>query len=348
MGKAVLIIVFGALVAGSVMYLNTSETSYATASKQAGYQEALLAKEIATSAFGMAQRKLQQTSSYQQALGSINGFNNDGTVNMAGKMTGKYQGGRYEVRAFPIDGQVIKIEVLGKFNEAVENISSYHRMQMLVVNQPSNLTVKFRESQAGYCSAVYLQQFIPISPGDSTTAVTGTISNNGKWFIKNPEMMFVSGNNRDGTSVTPLDLVLHQGTQINFFIGVDVNCSERNVWVDTFNPDVYDWIHYALDTNAEPSQMVEGKHAMIEEHGSSTDTWSIGFEDLRGFSDIQHADIKKNGYGSAWDNDDKTYGGSGWAFYDGYKDLHDYGWKPDFSDQVIEIILTPLTGNEPL
>ncbi len=348
MGKAVLIILAGMMGAGMYMVAQTNDTSHATNTVQTSYQSKLLAREIARSAHDIASRKVQQAPSYENALASINGRNHDGSVNMSGVMTGNYQGGTYEVRAQPIDGQILKINVIGEFNGIVETISSYYRVDMMVVQEPSQLTVEFDKSWAGYCSSVYLEQYIPLPPGaDSSSAITGVVSDDGKWFIANPLMLFDAGHNRDGLDTTPADLVLNTGTRLNFFIGVDTDCSEEGIWHPTFDPADYDWIHRALESEGDITDMKEGKYAMIEQHNSNGQIWRIAFEDLPSFSDIQHADIKMNGYGNSWDEASQSYGGDGWTMEaSGYKELKNYGWKPDFSDQVIEVTLTDLTEIE--
>jgi hypothetical protein len=199
---------------------------------------------------------------------------------------------------------------------------------------------------AGYCSAVYLQQYIPITPDDSASAVTGVVSGDGDWFIKDPEMIFASGHNRDGHATTPADVVLNPGTRMNFFIGVDKDCSEEDQWVSEYHDGIYDWIHPALTTVSDIDVMEEGKFSMIEQHQSSEQRWRIAFEDLDTFTNFQLMDIKLNGYGSLWNLLGLSYGGLGWTDTDalGYKALKDIGWKPDFSDQEIEITLRPCEG----
>ena len=59
MGKALYIIVIGTFVAGSVLYMQSSNTNIATTTRQATYQEKVLAREIARSANGVAHLKLQ-------------------------------------------------------------------------------------------------------------------------------------------------------------------------------------------------------------------------------------------------------------------------------------------------
>ena len=341
MGKAILVIILGTVVAGSVTYLQSSKTRIETTTRQALYQEQVLAREIARSANSIAHLKLQKAgSSYETAMANINGWGKGGSYSTVGKMSGQMQGGSYEVHATAVDGQNIRIDVTGIFNGVREVITSYHKVKMLVVKWPSKLRAEFDQSMAGYCSAVYIQQNIPISPGDSTGAVTGVVSSDGNWFIKHPEMLFTSGHNRDGSSVEPANLVLDTGTQMNFFIGVDPSCKHKGDWVDEYDKDDYAWVNYALDADSDLNDMQEGIYSMIEAHHTDEQRWRIAFEDLINFSEAQHADIKANGYGGSWDSVQETYYGTGWGVdVDGYRLLKDFGWKPDFSDQVIDIQL---------
>lgn len=348
MGKAIIVIILGTIVAGSIMYMQSSATRLETTTRQAVYQDEMLAREIARSAHGIARMKIQQANlNYDLAIANINGWNADGTVNFGGKLKGAFQGGQFEVFASPLDGQNIKLHTTGIYNDVKETITSYYRFEMLQVKDPSIMNIEFIDSMAGYCSAVYLQQFIPISPGDSLFATTGVVSDDGEWFIKDPDMIFTAGHDRNGTNTTPSDVILTPGTQMNFFIGVDTNCSEEGVWVDDYDPLVYDWIHQALQTDSDISAMQETKYAMIEQHHANDQRWRIAFEDLTSFSDVQHADIKLNSYGDDWDEAAQTYGGSGWLVTDGmgYRALENTSAKPDFSDQVIQITLTPCEGS---
>lgn len=347
MGKALYIIVIGTFVAGSVLYIQSSSTKIATTDRQADYQERILAREIARSAKGMAHMRLQQAgANYNAALGSINGFSEGGAAKQTGLYTGAMNKGEYRIKATPIDGQNIKVETVGVYNGIEEKIVSYHRVEMLVVNEPSRLRAEFIDSMAGWCSAVFLQQYIPISPGDSTGATTGVVSADGLWFEKYPEMVFDSGHYRNGESVEPADIVLSTGTRMNFFIGVDKNCSEEGEWVTEFNADDYDHIHYAMDHEESVTSMLEGTYSMIELYHADDQTWRIAFEDQNFYSTQQYNDIKINGYGDGyWDTEEGTWGGDGWDDdADGYRLLGNHGGQPDYSDQVFEIALLPCGG----
>ena len=47
--------------------------------------------------------------------------------------------GTFRIRAIPLDGQNIKVETVGMFAGVEEKIVSYHRVDVLVVNEPSKL-----------------------------------------------------------------------------------------------------------------------------------------------------------------------------------------------------------------
>ena len=164
-----------------------------------------------------------------------------------------------------------------------------------------------------------------------------------------PEMVFDAGHNRaeSNSRTTPADIILDPGTRMNFFIGVDKDCSEEGIWEDNFQSDSYDWIHHALQEDTDNLEdLQEGLYSMIEQNESNDQKWRIAFEDLRSFSEAQHEDIKSKSYGNNWNATTETYGGTGWTETDanGYRKLRDFGWKPDFSDQVIEVTLEPCGG----
>ena len=347
MGKALYIIVIGTFVAGSVLYMQSSNTKIATVDRQADYQEKVLAREIARSANGIAHLRLQEAgSNFDLALANINGFDKDGKPNKNGVFKGSLNQGQYRIRAIPLDGQNIKVETVGIYGGAEEEIVSYHRVEMLVVSEPSTLRAEFIMSEAGWCSAVFLQRYIPIEHVDVLSDTTGVVSADGLWFEKYPEMIFDSGHYRNGETVEPSDIVLDTGTRMNFFIGVDKGCAHKGVWVDEFNQDNYSHIHYAMDHEESVTEMLEGTYSMIELNHLHDQKWRIAFEDQAHYSEEQYTDIKINGYGNgSWDSVDGTFGGDGWdEGLDGYKELKNWGSQPDYSDQVFEIELLKCGG----
>ncbi len=363
MGKGLMIIVFGAVLAGSILAYQQKQTALETTERQTDYEEEVLAREIARSAYNIA-RKLAQAAGDDMdlAIANINGRLQNGAPNYQGELTGIYQGGNYAAQAFSVDGQNVKIRATGWFGDAEHIINENYYMPMLTVRDSSKVTLEFLESMAGYCSAVFLQRFIPNKgqgvptlnkvDADGNPIEDGPVvlSDDEQYYIMSPEMILNSGHNREGDElrVTPDGIILAPETRVNFFIGVDKDCSEQGIWEETYVESRYDWIHNALEEDTENLQdLQEGPYSMIEPHATDDQKWRIAFEDLRSFSVEQHEDIKANSYGGNWDSVLETYGGSGWTETDsnGYRKLRDYGWKPDFSDQVIQVSFNPCSGS---
>lgn len=364
MGKGLLLIVIGGIMAGSSLMFQTQKTALETTKVQTEYQETVLAREIARSAYSVAFRKAQAAgNNLDLAISNVNGTLQSGEANFEGVMAGSYQGGAYAVQAYTLDGQNVVIRSTGYFGNGEFTINENYNVKLLTVKSHSRITIDFLESMAGYCSAVFMQRFLPYK-GEKKPPMSGNygnaekkgyalgkarVSDDEKYWVMPPEMLLNSGHNRTGAElrVTPDDLSLAPETRVNFFIGVDKNCSEEGIWEDEYNESRYDYIHSALEEDTQNMlDLQEGKYAMIEQNKTDDQQWRIAFEDLEGFSDAQLNDVKANSYGGNWNDGDQTYGGSGWTEEDalGYHKLKDFGNKPDFSDQVIQVTLTPCGG----
>jgi len=367
MGKGLMILTFGAVLAGSILAFQQKQTALETTKRQTGYEEEVLAREIARSAYNIAKKLAQAAGDdVATAIANINGRLKNGAPDYQGELTGIYQGGNYSAQAFTVDGQNVRIRATGWFGDGEHTINENHYVPMLTVSDSSKVTLEFLESMASYCSAIYLQRFIP-NKGQGTPTIfkrskskkKKSKSNNGalvvksddeKYYIMPPEMLVASGHNRTGDDRVHMadDIVLAPDTRVNFFIGVDKDCSEEGVWEDGYDDSSYDYVHNALEEDTENMQdLQEGPYSMIEPHSTDPQKWRIAFEDLGTFSTKQHEDIKAHSYGGNWDPVLETYGGSGWTEIDeyGYNKLSDHGWKPDFSDQVIHVFFDPCSGS---
>ena len=345
MGKASILLLIATGIV--VMYGVTSsqETSKQTARHQVDFEEGVIAREIARTGFNMAMGVMRSFGDDLRAgVVAVNGTD--------GHMQGNSQGGFFRAIAEHVSGHEVEISSTGYFggefledgsySGAIYVIDDNFRVGLenppLQVTQCSRLNAQFISSIAGYCSAIYLQRYLPDTPpGEQPT----------------PEMVFSSGNNRNGGS-SSVSYLLQPDTQMNLFLAVDQNCNRgssryRNNWQNydveghTFNRRHYDHLHYGLDVNMERvgEEMQESIWAMVEQHPQNNQRWRIGWED-------QHI--------TSWDNPNSNnprnslqalkrlgYDGRGWPDVDnrGYRTLRDYGDRPDFSDQVIEIWMTP-------
>lgn len=325
MGKALLIMVMGVGLYIAIGQVGTQESLIETAADQAGYEEEVLAREISRSGFNIAMAIARKhESNLQAAIEEIHGGEE--------AMIGDHQGGRYDVRAWLGDGFSITIESTGEYEDAEYVMKDSYRIPVLMAERCSALDVSFIESAAGYCSAVYLQRHLPGADAGELPA---------------PEMIFSSGHYGDNVGVD-VDKIIAQGTQMNFFIGVDQNCSTRpaiprNYDVDShvYNASDYDHEHHALEIpTGAPEHMTESIWGFVEQHPENSQKWRIGWEDQHNVDWDDYSSTNPRSSLQALKH--FGYDGDGWPTRDalGYRALRNYGSRPDFSDQVVEVRLT--------
>ncbi|NNE34709.1 MAG: hypothetical protein HKN13_05710, partial [Rhodothermales bacterium] len=333
MGKLALLVAAAAIMGSSMLLFQVDRTSVATDEKQSERQGQIIAREIARTGQNvlLSRVKQLQAANPDEALENIvemaNGSN--------GKVSGSYGGGTYEARVILTSASTYSVEAIGSFQAGGHEVTSERVSETevlaegtLEVPQKSILNVKFLESMAGYCSAIFVQRLTPSVSG------TGDVS----YTEHTPEMVFSPGNNRDGATVQPSDIIIDAGERVNFILAVDAdfNCEKRGQDVNV-NDAMFDYTRDALKNEIDPESddLSEGKYAMIQENPNSPGVWRIAFEDLV-MSNAKLTDVKANSYGGSWNRTTKTYGGTGWNHVDsdGYWRLQDHGNKPDFSDQV--------------
>ena len=119
MGKGLLIIVVGGIMAGTTVSFQSKQTALETTKEQTAYEEEVLAREIARSAYSVAYRLAQQAGNdVDQAIANVNGTKAGGHPDLDGEMLGNYQGGDFAVQAYSLDGQTVKIRSKGNFGNA--------------------------------------------------------------------------------------------------------------------------------------------------------------------------------------------------------------------------------------
>ncbi|GIV62628.1 MAG: hypothetical protein KatS3mg044_1494 [Rhodothermaceae bacterium] len=377
MGKLSIILAAATIVAASYIMVQNNTSKVQTDLKQSERQGQMVAREIARSghnALLSKARKLQKDFPdlpLADIVAMVNGEK--------GYVTGTYQGGSYKASIYLTSASTFGVSSTGYYevNEhevysEEEKIDGILGDGVLEVPVPSTLEVTFLESMAGYCSAIYLQRMVPkgnnghgnnedgvdsSNPGgskegeDTDPTVDDEIKNgNGKgaWDLLEPELIFAPGNNRDG-AMANYSTIINPGERVNFILAVDAdfNCEKRNDTSVKIDDPMFEYTRDALVVaTSDLTDLEEGQYAMIQENPYQPGVWRLAFEDLV-FSKQKLDDVKQNGYGTTkWNNNKKTYGGSGWTETDskGYWKLKDFGHMPDFSDQVIEIRMVPATG----
>ena len=345
-----LLTIAGVFSAG-ILFFQATSTSHDTTSDQASYGDRVVANQIAASGMAIARAKAAQAgANIGAALASVRSITPVQNNILSEK---SLDGGTFQVIGQLIDGQNLRIEVLATFGDAIVTLADYHRVETLVVSQPSRLEARYLESTSVFCSAIWIQRIIPANPGDVFDLTKGSLSPDGSWYIHKPEMLFDSDHNRSiANSYTMVnDINLKPGTRLNFLMGVDQNCSQQGVWKNEYSDSYYDQVHYALQPNVHNlDELNEGRNAIVQTHKNNEQRWRVAFEDVHSYSGLQHADVKKNGYGSGtWDAAQQTYWGTGWSYYSnsGYFQLSDQSGMPDFNDQVFEPKLIPCGASCP-
>ncbi len=364
MGKGAMLLVMATMIGGSIMLFQTDQTGATTDKRQAERQEEVLAREIARSGYNALISRARQiekqnpSASVDEIVNLVNG--------PSGQLTGSFQGGTYTASLTQVSALAYSATAVGTFGEASHRMRSHWVADgTLEVTEPSLLKVTFLESMAGYCSAIFLERYVPWSnnghgnnedgvdssnPGkskegeDSDPTVDDEVKvGSTKYRRLEPELIFAPGNNRDGAEAL-YTTELQPGERINFILAVDADfsCEKRGQAV-TIKDKSFNYTRPALTADVKDLvDMQEGPYAMIERSPLAEGVWRIAFEDLV-FSEDKLLDIKKNGYGGSWNSKKKTYGGTGWTYnVDGYRLLRDFGGKPDFSDQVIAVQLLPV------
>lgn len=384
MGKALLFIVaaIGATSLQTIVQANSVQNRSAV--QQVVYQDDMIAYQAARAGYNVAYAMIHEAPSLAEGVARVN--------NVATGLRGEYLGGDYRVTAGFVGGETVTIQsngyyggrwdggrYVGRYVSGRYLAPSHHFIgddrQSVVFNadrsdgRPRRLTGQFLQSRAGYCSAIFVQRYLPdTAPADQPA----------------PEMLFEPGNTRDGEAAA-FDLVIMPGTQMNFFIAVDQGCNvrpntrkdtgrtaaQRLAYVAEFNQigrvnkgavqaylGQFNHLHYALDLNvADLANLRESPWAMIEQHRDGGERWRIGWEDIHNTSWLTGKTprtslrlTKETGYlGTGWNDlrvtDDWWPANVNPALPDGYRDLEDYGDRPDFSDQVMEINMTPINDS---
>ncbi len=345
MGKYIILLTM-AVVAGSMtLTYQSKQTSLDTDYRQANRQQKVIARQVARSGYNAVLARARQEERGGKKVRDI--------VTSVGTLTGTYQGGVYKAWLTQISPTAYRATGVGTFQSVTHKIRVPHSQNIVpeppTVESKSELQVEFKQSMAGYCSAIYLQRFVPHTNNghsknedDTDRDDDGGIKDDetkggGNASIKykklTPELVFAPGNNRNGAATT-FEKVLAPGTRLNFILAVDADkdCEARGDTTLTTKDASYDYTRPSfVESIGSMSEMHEAPYALTQEKPGQPGIWRVAFEDLI-FSEDRLWDIKENGYD-----------GNGWLLDGlGYWLLKDYGDRPDFSDQVVEVKIVPL------
>lgn len=328
MGKAALLIVAAFSATAATVLYTAQESDSKSGRHQAETQADIIAREIARSAYNAAVADLnRETGTVDEAIVIIGDLHvstpadrcRNGVAECY-RRTGAMQGGTYLVEASRSGGIGAEVIAIGRY--AYTGIDTdpasatygqnVRRLREHAVNEfqssfgaplqvdPSGrggtLTIQFVDSRAGYCSAIFLQRTLPgVAPELQPL----------------PEMVYAPGHNRNGDRNVGYETRLSPGTQMNFGIGVDMNCGgsgtrpthhpalrkvpAQNVLNQENGPALlatemasyqfrtndWDHVHWALDRAAIMNgDVIEAPWGMVEQDANSPQRWRIAFEDI--------------------------------------------------------------------
>ena len=328
----------------------SQDSEHRTARDQRGYEEETIAREVAVSGFNVAMGDIRSRGT--ALIDAVQTFGDASFGSRVATYTaGSFAGSRVTTRAKLTSGHSVRVTSTGQAGvdprtgqyRAAYTMHDDYRIPVLTADEGGLVNVRFVESVAGYCSAVFYQAYTAgMAPGT----------------VPPPRLLF-SANNSDRRGMQPAyEIVVQPGTQMNFFIGVDQNCSTRTSSMTTcqartyaqtyaYNAADFDYVHTALDIPAASlSNIRESLYSFVEQHPTSGQRWRIAWEDIHR-SDWD-APASTSALASLQATKTLGYDGAGWpvANSDGYRRLSDYNSRPDFNDQVIEVSLTPLSAAE--
>lgn len=350
MGKALLVIVLGAGLVLTTQLLNVTEHESETAKDQTEYREEVIAREIAHSAFNVGMGVVRATGDdIQSGIRDLNGASGKGRS--GSYKSGRFASGTYTVTAEQTSGHSVRIVATGVYGDAKYTMHDEYSVPVPVLSAQKDalLEVDFLESHASYCSAVFYQAYTP-------KMKAGT--------IPTPILLFPPAARHDLAEEPSQTVYAEAGTQMNFFIAVDKDCSTQLQFASltecgtrgkaqgySFSASDFDYLHYALDVEAGAlDRAKESSWAFVHQKPGDTQRWRIAWEDMHFAEWTNPAEADK-------DNPEQSlealkrlgYDGTGWTMVGAYTLLQDFwlrsgqpsngrstSYRPDFAAQVIE------------
>ena len=359
MGKATLFLVAAFSLAGARLLYTSQEADVKSAANQGAYEAEVIAREIARSAYNAATADVRRHGTdIDLALREFGPAVSDcaGGKEACFRRTGEMLGGTYVVEASVDGGNGFDVYAKGLFSydaggrtvTGKHEINETQSVGVLQVADRGKLRIQFVESEAGYCSAIFLQRTLPgVAPENQPL----------------PEMVYNPGARRDeGTVNLGYETTLAAGTQMNFAIGVSTNCSAPSrfpnlVWdkkaktnkggftgraladalaAYDYRASDWNWTHWALDGSAlRDGDPKEAPWAMVETDPNNNQRWRIAFEDINRWNLPEGHKDYHNPNESLWATKHYGYDWSGTFDSGGFHDGQGNGWTDIENVQLV-------------
>lgn len=308
-----------------------------SASSQRGYQDEVIAREIATSAFNYGMGIVRSQLDVHKGLDMLNGASGAGK---SGTYTAdRFAGGSYTVKGISTGGFSARLSATGRFGSASYTMTDDYSTPVLYVTEAGVVNVRVLRTSTSSCTGIYLKTYPPGSDPATYTPVPvmthRQIICEDRVYTRSSHMIWAE-----------------VGTQLAFFIGSDYDCSsrapaatecaDRNLTRNSAPPmSVYNTINQAVefDLGADFHPVKSGLYTWIEASPTRPQTWRVAWEDYMIYDRPSSTDprnsmqaLKKYGYfGNGWPDVDSL----------GYRLLVNRPGAADMDDQVIEVSVTP-------
>ncbi len=321
MGRAILILVAGAVLVGISVASSTDLIQRDRTEAVVSYEEEVLAREIAISGLALSVDLVADETNPDLAVKTIqqyhpkNGFR-------------EFMGGKYRLEAHAYENATVltSIGFYGGQQHSITKVIPMVKTPGLPTTPDDGLLkVKVTKGVAGYCTAVFVEM----------------VDEDGK--VSPPQMLFAASNTLGGKELA--NMAVSANTKVNFVFGVDTDCSERDKVEAGLDESRYDWVRRAfLSDVGDFSDAREGKYLVIDKHLTKNE-WQLAFEDKNDYFAEELLDVKANGnFGvddskSSWDPVTNSFGSTGWPrnSVNGYRTFTDTSPIPDFEDLVLEV-----------
>ncbi|MEM1128849.1 MAG: hypothetical protein AAGI71_19555, partial [Bacteroidota bacterium] len=238
MGKAILLLLAAALIGTSITALQNEDLNTSATERQAERQAEQLAREVARSGYNYTLSLARQYEANHP--GATPSDIIAAVAPESSPIERTTQGGHYVAYLEPYSLSSFRVVSEGFYQGS--GALHDHLMEgdhLTRIGPPGVPTTpppggsmdyqvdfEFIESQAGWCSAIYMQRFEP-NTGQPSNNTSGHGQTTDDYVAMEPELVFAAGKNRDGAAASHT-AVLKPGTLLNFVLAVDKNCSLRD------------------------------------------------------------------------------------------------------------------------
>ncbi len=179
MGKAAMLLIISALIAGSLILYQSEQTNFSTLADQAERQEQIVAREIARTGYNVIVTRAQEVQKdlldfnantpLPEIIRTVNGGDDTG-------YSEDVEGGHFTAHLVRTGLETYRVESTGFFNDANHTVTGDFLLSN-ILNVPEGEDDTFYsgivEEPEGTCTSVFVQRFLPINDAGHGTQEDG-------------------------------------------------------------------------------------------------------------------------------------------------------------------------------